>query len=145
MKAACLLLFVVGFLSISKAQAQVAVTPKDTTQMSRDSVEEEPGRDEFVDLSEEPTPIVPIQNLIKYPERAIRDSLEGKVIVQALIGKDGHVRKVEIVQFDDSLFVESAREAMLQAVFTPGISNGKPASVWVTRTISFRLYPYRRD
>lgn len=101
--------------------------------------ESEPSKDEFVDVSEEPNPIQPIEKLIQYPEVAKRSGLEGKVVVQALIAKDGHVEKVEVLKSDYDVFKQAAIDAMLKAKFTPARQNGTPLRIWITRTISFKL------
>lgn len=101
--------------------------------------EEEPDRNEFVDVSEEPQPIQPIEKQINYPEVAKRSGLEGRVIVQALIAKDGHVEKVDVLKSDFDVFKQAAIDAMMKAKFTPARQNGTPLRIWITRTINFKL------
>ncbi len=101
--------------------------------------EADPTPDEFIDVSEEPEPIQPIEKLIQYPEVARRSGLEGKVTVQALIGKDGTVEKVEVLKSDYDLFKDAAIDAMKRAKFTPARQNGTPLKIWITRTINFKL------
>lgn len=102
-------------------------------------VEEEPNRDDFVSVEVEPAPIVNIQTLVEYPEVAKRAGLEGKVIVSALIDKDGKVIKVEIDKSDYPVFEEAARKAMMKARFTPARQNGEPVKLWYTLPIVFKL------
>jgi protein TonB len=101
--------------------------------------EAEPDKDAFVDVSEEPNPVIPIEKLIQYPEVAKRSNLEGKVVVEALISKDGTVEKVNIVKADYDIFKDAALEAMRKAKFTPARQNGTPLRLWITRTINFKL------
>lgn len=101
--------------------------------------ESEPSKDEFVDVSEEPNPIEPIEKQIQYPEVAKRSGLEGKVVVQALIAKDGHVEKVDVLKSDYDVFKQAAVDAMMKAKFTPARQNGTPLRIWITRTINFKL------
>lgn len=101
--------------------------------------EADPSPDEFVDVSQEPVAIQPIEKLIQYPEVARRSGLEGKVTVQALIGKDGSVEKVDVLKADYDLFKDAAVDAMKRAKFTPARQNGTPLKVWITETINFRL------
>lgn len=102
-------------------------------------VEEEPSRDDFVSVEVEPAPIVNIQTLVEYPEVAKRAGLEGKVIVSALIDKDGKVIKVEIDKSDYEVFEDAARKAMFKARFTPARQNGEPVKLWYTLPIVFKL------
>ncbi|MDP4199873.1 MAG: energy transducer TonB [Bacteroidota bacterium] len=101
--------------------------------------EAEPSKDEFIDVSQEPEPITPIEKQIQYPEVAKRSGLEGKVVVQALIAKDGHVEKAEVLKSDYDVFKQPAIDAMLKAKFTPARQNGTPLRIWITRTIIFKL------
>ena len=101
--------------------------------------EKDPSPDDFVDVSEEPEPIQPIEKLIVYPEVARSSGLEGKVVVQALIGMDGTVEIVDVLKSDYDLFKDAAIDAMKRAKFTPARQNGTPLKIWITRTINFKL------
>ncbi len=99
----------------------------------------DPQEGAFVDVSQEPQIITPLEKLIQYPQVARRSGLEGSVTVDALIGTDGRVEKVHVLQSDYDLFKEAAVAAMMKARFTPARQNGEPLKVWITRTIHFRL------
>jgi periplasmic protein TonB len=101
--------------------------------------EKDPDPGDFIDLSDEPHEIQPLEKLIVYPEVARRSGLEGKVTVQALINKDGSVDKVEVLKSEYDLFKDAAIEAMKKAKFTPARQNGTALKVWITRTINFKL------
>jgi protein TonB len=101
--------------------------------------EEDPNREDFVSVEQEPTPIQNIQSLVEYPEVAKRAGLEGKVIVSALIDKDGHVIRVEVDKSDYPVFEEAAKKAMMKAKFTPARQNGEPVKLWYTVPIVFKL------
>ena len=101
--------------------------------------EADPSPDDFVDVSQEPEAITPIEKLIHYPEVAQRSGLEGNVTVQALIGKDGAVEKVEVLKADYDIFKDAAVDAMKRARYTPARQNGTPLKVWVTTVLHFRL------
>jgi TonB family protein len=101
----------------------------------------DPSQDQFIDVSEEPHETVPLEKLIVYPDSALRNGIEGKVTLQALIGKDGSVEKVEVVKSDNAIFNDAAIDAMRREKFTPGNLNGTPLKLWITQTINFRLNP----
>ncbi len=101
--------------------------------------EADPSPDDFIDVSDEPHEIQPLEKLIQYPEIARRSGLEGKVTVQALINKDGSVEKVDVLKSDYDIFKDAAIQAMKSAKFTPARQNGTPLKVWITRTINFKL------
>ncbi len=95
--------------------------------------------DEYVDVSEEPVPLASVESLIKYPEDAKKHGLEGVVIVEALIAKDGHVEKVNVLHADHDIFKQAAIDAMLKTKFKPALQNGTPLRLWITRWVKFQL------
>ena len=113
--------------------------PKAPVQLNNIKDDPEPGIDDFIDVTEEPAPIKPIESLVEYPETAKRSGLEGKVIVAALIGKDGSVEKVVVQKADYDIFKQPAIDAMMKARFTPARQNGNPVRVWLSKTITFKL------
>ncbi len=100
---------------------------------------ENPTPNTFVDVSDEPHELEPLENLIVYPEAARRSGLEGKVTVDLLIASDGHVDSVIVQQSDYDIFEDAAIDAIQRAHFIPAKNNGIPVKVWVTRTINFKL------
>ena len=95
--------------------------------------------DQFVDIADEPRELEPLETLINYPEVARRSGLEGKVTLEALIGKDGRVDSVIILKSDYDIFKDAAIDAMKHEKFTPAMYNSTPLKVWITRTINFKL------
>jgi periplasmic protein TonB len=124
-----------------QAPTVVSNGPVDAPQLTikQPVTEEEPKEGEFVDVEQEPEPIEPIEKAIQYPEVAKRSGLEGKVELDALIGTDGRVIKVNILKSDFDVFKQAAEEAVKKTRFTPARQNGQPLKVWITRTIRFKL------
>jgi protein TonB len=73
-----------------------------------------------------------------YPAIAQQARVEGKVIVEAIIGIDGRVREARVV-VSKPLLDEAALSAVRQWVFTPTLLNGVPVPVIMTVTVQFRL------
>jgi protein TonB len=73
-----------------------------------------------------------------YPGIAQQAGVEGKVIVEAIIGIDGRVREARVV-VSKPLLDEAALSAVRQWVFTPTLLNGVPVPVIMTVTVQFRL------
>lgn len=74
-----------------------------------------------------------------YPKIARAATLQGDVIVQAVVGTDGKVRDVQVLQAVHPVLDEAARKAVLQYVYTPQLRNGIPESAVTRITVSFRL------
>lgn len=77
--------------------------------------------------------------LPEYPELARKAGLEGKVIVELVVGKDGQVKDARILKSDNEIFNQAALDAVKQYVFKPAMQNDKPVSVRVLVPIVFTL------
>jgi TonB family protein len=77
----------------------------------------------------------------KYIASAISDRVEGKVRLACVIGKDGHVSTIEIVNGIDDRLDQSAEEALSKWEFTPATRHGEPVEVDVLVEIPFKLEP----
>lgn len=73
-----------------------------------------------------------------YPDLAREAGVDGTVMVQALVGKDGKVKDVRVVK-SIPMLDESAKAAVRLWVFKPALSNNKPVAVWVGVPIKFSL------
>jgi protein TonB len=74
----------------------------------------------------------------RYPVVAQRARIEGTVIIEAVIGVDGHVQSARSLRRTPFL-EEAALEAVRQWVFTPTRLNGEAVPVVMTVTVDFRL------
>jgi periplasmic protein TonB len=107
---------------------------------------EEPVVDEgpeiFEIVEEDPTLIgglASIQQLIRYPEMALRAGLEGRVIVQFIVDDQGTVVNPVVVRGLGGGLDEEALRAVSQAKFTPGKQRGQAVHVRMSIPITFRL------
>ena len=94
---------------------------------------------EPVSLSEELAQKLLLQKIQpSYPEQAIRAGLQGSVILQACIGRDGSIRDLKLVR--GSLFLgRAAYNAVKQWRYQPYILNGRPVEAQTYVTVDFRL------
>jgi TonB family protein len=74
----------------------------------------------------------------RYPPDALQARLQGRVILECVIGADGRVEKVEVKR-GAPLLDDSAREAVRQWVYEPTRLNGVPVPVIMTVTVDFSL------
>jgi TonB family protein len=85
-------------------------------------------------------PPVPIRKATpEYPTAARAAQIEGDVLLEAVVGADGKVRDVSVIQAVHPLIDEAARKAVLQYVYTPGRRNGTAEPARVRITVSFNL------
>jgi TonB family protein len=75
----------------------------------------------------------------KYPERAKRARLEGKVILKMWVDEEGKVKQVVVLKSDAEVFNEPAIEAAKQFVFSPAYMDKKPVAAWVSYPFRFQL------
>lgn len=73
-----------------------------------------------------------------YPENARMARIQGPVVMKGIIGKDGHVRNLEVVSGPSPLRV-AALAAVEQWRYKPYYVNGEPVDVTTTITVNFRL------
>ncbi|MGA9294891.1 MAG: TonB family protein [Ignavibacteriaceae bacterium] len=98
--------------------------------------------DIFVVVEDLPQPIgglQAIQSKIHYTDLAMKADIQGKVIVLAVIDKNGNVIDAQIAK---SLFPQLdkiALDAVKQTKFIPGRQRGKPVKVRMTIPITFKL------
>lgn len=74
-----------------------------------------------------------------YPEIARRTRIEGMVILEAIINKQGVVNDVKIIKSLNSFCDEAAMEAVKQWVFEPGTQNDIPVDVIMNLTVIFKI------
>lgn len=81
-----------------------------------------------------------IQTHIKYPPTAAKNHVQGRVIVQFIVWKDGSIDAVKVVRsVDKDLDKEAIRVCKTLPKFTPGRQNGKIVPVWYTLPVTFKL------
>ena len=78
---------------------------------------------------------------IKYPIIAQENGIQGRVICQFVVNKDGSIVDVEVVRSggDPSLDKEAVRVIKSMPKWTPGKQRGKPVRVKHTVPVNFRL------
>jgi periplasmic protein TonB len=128
---------------IASQEELADLTPGVSTQGDGDIVVAPPDQDalpkygEYVYVEELPEAITKVSPV--YPDLAREASVDGTVMVQALVGKDGKVKDTKVVKSIPMLDA-SAIAAVKQWVFKPALSNNKPVAVWVAVPVTFKLH-----
>lgn len=92
------------------------------------SVEETPQHDETA-----------LMRRVRYPDMARRNGIEGTVLISALIGKNGSVEKIKVIDSDNEMLNDAALKAVQETTFTPAKQNGQPVRCWIQLPIRFSL------
>jgi len=83
--------------------------------------------------------IASVQSNIVYPPLALQAGIEGRVIVQFIIDKNGQVLHPTVIRGIGGGCDEEAVRAVLKAKFQPGLQRGRPVAVRYTLPITFRI------
>ena len=77
---------------------------------------------------------------VHYPETAIKNKIEGRVLVQFVVEKTGEIGDIKIARsVDPELDAEAIRVVKSLPKFIPGRVKGKPVAVWYTLPLTFKL------
>lgn len=81
-----------------------------------------------------------VYSYMKYPEEAVRQGIQGRVLVDFIIGEDGKIRDVKVLKGADPLLDEEAiRIISGSPAWKPGKVRGKKVSSEMSLYIEFRL------
>ena len=76
----------------------------------------------------------------KYPEQAIRDSVQGVVLLRFVVLENGRIGKVQIIRsLEPHCDAEAKRVVRSLPRFIPGKVGGKAVRVWYTLPIRFMI------
>ena len=97
----------------------------------------------FIPYDDPPEPIggfAAIQNNVMYPEDAQNAGIEGTVVIQGFVNKNGIVGKCNVLRgIPDSGLDEAAINAIKKTKFTPAKQKDKNVGVWVSIPVVFKL------
>ena len=109
------------------------------------------GENNPVFINVDPVPVFPggqtelmkfINENLRYPAAAIENGIQGRVVVQFVVKKDGSVGDVKVIRgIDPTLDQEAIRVCKTLPKFIPGkrYDNGEPVDVWFTIPVIFKL------
>lgn len=104
------------------------------------SPQQEYGMDDFVPNVKDATySMAELKSLIKYPEIAKENGIEGTVVVSAQVSTTGGKPLKVVVRSSNKTFAAAAKEAVEKLNFTPATQNGHPIKKWVSVTVKFEL------
>jgi len=74
----------------------------------------------------------------EYPELARQEKMQGAVVLDVRIGRDGAIQNVKVVS-GQRLLAEAAISAVKQWRFKPRVQNGRPVEMQTRVTLNFRM------
>jgi TonB family protein len=75
-----------------------------------------------------------------YPEPAKAAGIEGSVLMKAVIGREGDLLSLEVMNtLVDPELAKAAKDAVSQWKYAPTLLNGEPVEVITTITVNFKL------
>ena len=83
-----------------------------------------------------------IQMHIQYPAEAMKNNIQGRVIVSFIVEKDGSVSNILVLQSPDKLLADEARRVIASSpagAWTPGEQRGEKVRVKYTLPVDFYL------
>jgi periplasmic protein TonB len=104
--------------------------------VSASAVQEKPQRVRVGGDIKEPKKIKHVSPV--YPEEAKAAGIQGIVILETIIGKDGSVTEAKILRGVQQLD-RAALDAVMQWRYTPTLLNGEPVELVMTVTVTFTL------
>ncbi len=93
-------------------------------------------------LDKMPEPVgglMAIMQLVSYPQSAIKDGIEGKVLLTVIVDVTGKVKSVEVLEAVRSDLDKAAVKAMKQSKWIPAQKDGRPEEATVIVPIQFKL------
>lgn len=109
---------------------------------SDEEEEEEPEEEIFIAVEEKPKLIggmAALQEAVDYPEMAEKSGIEGRVIVQFVVDKEGTVQDPRVIRGVHTLLDKAAIEAVRAQTFKPGKQRGEAVKVQMSLPVSFTL------
>lgn len=81
-----------------------------------------------------------INDHLEYPEAAIDNNIQGRVILKFVVMPDGSVDRIEVIRGIDPLLDNEAKRVIKTLPgFKPGKQNGVAVPVWFTIPVSYKL------
>lgn len=71
-----------------------------------------------------------------YPPLAKQARIQGVVVLEAVIGKDGKIQNLRVIT-GHPLLIKAAQDAVSQWEYKPTMLNGEPVEVVTTVTVNF--------
>ncbi|MDF2192969.1 energy transducer TonB [Paraflavitalea sp. CAU 1676] len=80
-----------------------------------------------------------LNKTLRYPQDAIDNEVQGTVVIQFIVDKEGNVSDVEAISGPEELRAEAVRVIKKSGKWTPAVQNGRQVKSYKKQPIVFRL------
>ncbi len=81
-----------------------------------------------------------VMNYVTYPQEMLNLGIEGRVLVVFIIGRDGRIEEIEIIESPHEKFSEEVVKVLKRSKkWTPGFNAGEPVRVRFTMPVDFKI------
>ena len=80
-----------------------------------------------------------LHNTFKYPDEAVEKEIQGTVVVQFIVNKDGSLSEIKAITGPEVLKTEAVRVISKSGKWLPALQNEVPVSSYKKQPITFRL------
>ncbi|HLA52512.1 MAG TPA: TonB family protein [Flavitalea sp.] len=80
-----------------------------------------------------------LNKTFRYPQRAVEEGIQGTVVVEFIVDRDGSVSNVEAISGPNELREEAVRVIRKSGKWTPAVQNGRQVKSYKKQPIQFRL------
>jgi protein TonB len=117
---------------------------KEITEAKTDNTKQQPEDEQFskpsANVVQKATPLYKVNPPPAYPRLARRRGFEGTVFIDVFINTSGEVTKLKLAKSSGHTILDKAAIKSIRIwKFTPGSQSGKPAEMWVTVPVHFKL------
>lgn len=108
-----------------------------------ESADEKNGEEDFFVIVEQMPELIgglaTLQQEVRYPEKALRANIEGRVYVQFIVNEKGEVENPRVIRGIGGGCDEEAIRVVKMAEFKPGLQRGRPVRVQFQLPVIFRI------
>ena len=125
---------IIGGIAMNIPELAVTDITGDAGELLDDIAEDTVMTEETVDNKPQVTYRAPIA----YPEVALKNGIQGYVVVHLLIGKDGAIKMVKVIDSEpQGIFDQAVLNGIYDWRFSPARYKGEPVPVWVKQKVTF--------
>ena len=81
-----------------------------------------------------------VQSNVKYPQIALENGIQGNVVIEFVVEKDGKLSNIQVLQSPDKTLADAAVQVLQKSPkWKPGKQRNKPVRVTYTLPVSFKI------